>query len=107
MKKIFLLMFFLFIFVSCDEEGLIDEEIQVVRDTIDTMYAVSETHSEQNIRDLKLLLPRACEILNKYSVQELPDGNRANFQSLNLEFISASIIFEDAGYNISDFVELE
>ena len=79
MKKIFLLMFFLFIFVSCDEEGLIDEEIQVVRDTIDTMYAVSETHSEENIRELKSLLPSAVEILNKYSVQELPEENREIF----------------------------
>lgn len=107
MKKIFLLMFFLFIFVSCDEEGLIDEEIQVVRDTIDTMYAVSETHSEENIRELKLLLPSAVEILNKYSVQELPEETREIFQNLNLEFISASIILEDAGYYISDFVEME
>ena len=73
MKKIFLLMFFLFIFVSCDEEGLIDEEIQVVRDTIDTMYAVSETHSEENIRELKLLLPSAVEILNKYfMISQMP-----------------------------------
>lgn len=71
------------------------------------MYAVSETHSEENIRELKLLLPSAVEILNKYSVQELPEENREIFQNLNLEFISASIILEDAGYFISDFVEME
>lgn len=107
MKKIFLLMFFLFIFVSCDEEGLIDEEIQVVRDTIDTMYAVAETHDEVNLNELKNLLPKANDILNKYSVQELPEENLEIFQNLNLEFISASIILEDAGYYISDFVEME
>ena len=47
------------------------------------------------------------EILNKYSVQVLPEENREIFQNLNLEFISASIILEDAGYYISDFVEME
>lgn len=107
MKRMFLFLAFIFIIVSCNEVVPIEEEIQVVRDTIDTMYAVSETHSEQNIRDLRVLLPRACEILNKYSVQDLPDENREIFNALNLEFVSASIILEDAGYYISDFVELE
>lgn len=108
MKKFFLLVVCAFVIFSCNnEEKEMHDEVKVVRDAIDTMYAAAETHDEVNLKELEILLPKANDILNKYSVKELSGENREIFQNLSLEFISASIIFEDAGYYISDFVKPE
>lgn len=107
MKKFFLLVVCAFVVFSCNQEKEIQDDVQIVRDTIDTMYAAAETHDEVNLNALQNLLPKANDILNKYSVKELSGENREIFQNLSLEFISASIIFEDAGYYISDFVKPE